>query len=89
VIGLPGDTVEARSDGHVYINGRLLKEPYLPSGTLTYNMPSTKVPSGRLFMMGDNRTASKDSRIFGTVRESSIIGRVFVRIWPIGRVGLL
>ena len=89
VIGLPGDTVEARADGHIYINDRLLEEPYLPKGTLTTNLPPTKVPAGHLFMMGDNRPASRDSRYFGPIKESAIIGRVFVKIWPPKSIGLM
>jgi signal peptidase I len=89
VIGLPGDTVEARADGHIYINDRLLEEPYLPEGILTTNLPPTKVPAGHLFMMGDNRPASRDSRYFGPIKESAIIGEVFVRIWPPKSIGLM
>jgi signal peptidase I len=89
VIGLPGDTVEAREDGRVYINDRLLDEPYLPAGTRTANLPPTKIPPGHMFVMGDNRAASKDSRVFGPVEESAIIGRVFIRIWPPGSIGFL
>ena len=73
----------------VYVNDRLLKEPYLPDGTTDVGLPPTKVPAGQLFMMGDNRTASRDSRYFGTIAKSAVIGRVFVRIWPPGRIGLL
>lgn len=89
VIGLPGDTVEAREDGRVYVNDHLLEEPYLPAGTRTANLPPTKVPAGHVFVMGDNRPASKDSRVFGPIEESAIVGRVFVRIWPPGSIGLL
>lgn len=89
VVGLPGDTVEARENGKVYVNGRRLDESYLPKGTLTTNLPPTKIPAGHLFMMGDNRDASRDSRYFGPIKESSIIGRVFVRIWPPGSIGLM
>jgi signal peptidase I len=101
VVGLPGDVVEARDDSgeicdteshagicHVYVNDRRLDEPYV-HGQTTVNMPRTKVPAGQLFMMGDNRTASRDSRYFGTVAKSAVIGRVFVRIWPPKSVGLL
>ena len=89
VVGLPGDTVEAREDGRVYVNGKRLDESYLPDGTRTTNLPATKVPAGHLFMMGDNRQASRDSRYFGPIKESAIIGRVFVRIWPPGSIGLM
>ena len=85
VVGLPGDTLEAR-DGHVYVNGKRLDESYLPDGTRTDNLPVTKVPAGHIFMMGDNRPESRDSRYFGPIKESSIIGRVFVRIWPPGSI---
>jgi signal peptidase I len=88
VIGLPGDTIAAR-DGHVYINERLLKEPYLPKGMITDDLPSQVVPANSYFMMGDNRTASSDSRVFGPIKHSAIIGRAFVRMWPITHLGFL
>jgi signal peptidase I len=88
VIGLPGDTLAAR-DGHVYVNDRLLNEPYLPKGTLTDDLPRTVIPAGSYFMMGDNRTASSDSRVFGPIRRSTIIGRAFVKMWPFNRLGFL
>lgn len=102
VVGLPGETVEAREDGSVYIDGRLLREPYLPDGTRTdFNLTAEAmdlcgephdalhcvVPPGRVFVMGDNRTQSKDARVFGPIRESTIVGRVFLRIWPLGDFG--
>ena len=101
VIGLPGETVEAHDDGHIYINGRLLKEPYLPKGTVSSPFDKVppnceapadgamgcKVPAGRIFVMGDNRRASKDARVFGPVKESTIVGRVFLRIWPVDDIG--
>jgi len=88
VIGLPGDTIEAR-DNHVYINDHLLKEPYLPAGTVTDDLPRQVVPAGSYFMMGDNRAASSDSRVFGTIKRSTIIGRAFVKMWPLSRLGFL
>jgi len=88
VIGLPGDTIQAR-DGQVYINDRLLKEPYLPKGTRTEDLPRKLIPAGHYFMMGDNRGASSDSRVFGPITRSSIIGRAFVKMWPWNRLGFL
>ena len=88
VVGLPGDTIQAR-DGQVYINDRLLKEPYLPKGTRTEDLPRKLVPAGHYFMMGDNRGASSDSRVFGPITRSSIIGRAFVKMWPWNRLGFL
>jgi signal peptidase I len=98
VVGLPGETVEAHG-GVVFVNGRQLEEPYLRNGVKTCSLNSapgscidieaTTVPSGDVFVMGDNRTASKDSRAFGAIKESSIVGRVFVRIWPVTDLGFL
>jgi signal peptidase I len=88
VIGLPGDTIEAH-DNHVYINGRLLKEPYLPAGTVTDDLPKQVIPANSYFMMGDNRTQSSDSRVFGPIKRSTIIGRAFIKMWPITRIGFL
>jgi signal peptidase I len=102
VIGLPGDIVTGRPDGDVYIDGRRLNEPYLPKDTPTTfttvppfcgrppdGNPGCVVPQGRLFVLGDNRTESKDARFFGSIPESSIVGRVFVRIWPLNRLGVM
>lgn len=89
VIGLPGDTVMAK-DGEVYVNGKRLIEPYLPEGTETLDMDNPiDVPEGKLWVMGDNRMHSGDSRYFGTIDESTIIGRAFFKIWPPGRLGPL
>lgn len=98
VVGLPGETVEAHG-GSMFVNGRQLDEPYLQKGVQTCSLnsapgscsdfPATTVPSGDVFVMGDNRTASKDSRAFGAIKESSIVGRVFVRIWPVTDLGFL
>ena len=88
VIGLPGDRIEAR-DGVVYINGQALKEPYLPAGTVTTTLPLTTVPSGQYFVLGDNRGNSKDSRFIGPIPSHLIVGRAFVRVWPLSGLGLL
>jgi signal peptidase I len=81
VIALPGETVEGR-DGHVYIDGRLLIEPYLPPGLVTETFAPTLVPNGSLWVMGDNRGDSRDSHVFGPIRESTVIGRAIVKLWP-------
>jgi len=87
VIGLPGDTIESR-DGLVYINDRLISEPYLPRGTLTTSLPKRTVPAGQYFVMGDNRNNSKDSRFIGPIPGNLIVGRAFVRVWPLSGIRL-
>ncbi len=81
VVALPGETVEARN-GEVFIGGRRLIEPYLAPGTVTANLPATRVPEGSLFVLGDNRAASADSRMFGPIARESIVGRAIATIWP-------
>lgn len=88
VIALPGETVEGR-DGHVYVDGRLLEEPYLPDGVVTTDFGPQEIPADAYWMMGDNRTQSRDSRFFGPIKESTIVGRAFVRLWPPSRLGFL
>lgn len=87
VIGLPGDVIEARADGSVYINNRRLDEPYLAPDTHTADLARQEVPEGHVFVMGDNRANSSDSRAFGPIDEDLIVGRAFIRIWPLGDVG--
>jgi signal peptidase I len=89
VIGLPGDLIETRG-GHVYIDGRELTEPYLRKGMTTDQIETPyRVPKGQVFLMGDNRIDSRDSRSFGPVPEGLVVGRAFARIWPPNRVGFL
>jgi signal peptidase I len=88
VVGLPGETIEGKN-GHIFINGRVLSEPYLPAGTQSRTFPAEKVPPNSLFMLGDNRQFSKDSTFFGPIKESDLIGRVFMRIWPPSHLGFL
>jgi signal peptidase I len=92
VIALPGETVEGRSDGHVYINGKILSEPYLPKGDGPGpGFAAIKVPTDSYWVMGDNRPNSRDSRFFPShfIRKKDIIGRVFLRIWPLNRLAIL
>jgi signal peptidase I len=88
VIGLPGDTITCRG-GDLYRNGQLVKEPYLDPGTETESCPRTTVGPGQLFVMGDNRGNSQDSRVFGPINRSDVVGRAFVRIWPLTHTGWL
>ena len=88
VIGLPGDTVESH-DGHIYINGRYMEEPYLPPGVLTSPFGPIKVPPHDLWVMGDNRSNSRDSRVFGPIPASKVVGRAIWRVWPLSHISFL
>jgi signal peptidase I len=92
VIALPGETVEGRNDGHIYINGKRLAEPYLPKGEPPgQSFDAIKVPPDSYWVMGDNRKNSFDSRFFPEhfIKKKDIVGRAFVRIWPLNRLGIL
>lgn len=84
VIGLPGETVSIRHDD-VYINGKLYPEPFLKyRGSKNYG--PVKVPPGYLFVLGDNRPISYDSRYFGMLKETRIRGQAFLIWWPLSRL---
>lgn len=96
VIGLPGETISSLN-GAVYINGKRLSEPWLPktpssftgaipSSHPEFNLPGpVKIPAGDYFVMGDNRTDSSDSRFFGPIPGSLIVGRVVAVVWPLSQ----
>jgi signal peptidase I len=96
VIGLPGETISLFG-GQVYIDGRRLPEPWLPADVQDSTQPGPsgtsyslqrpfKVPAGDVYVMGDNRGVSCDSRYWGPIPESSIVGKVDFRIWPLSRI---
>jgi len=87
VVGMPGDTVEVKN-GQVFINGEALNEPYLDQPTWGA-IALTVVPEEHVFVLGDNRRASNDSRAFGFVSYNDIIGRAWVRYWPPQEIGVL
>ena len=86
LIGLPGETVSER-DGYVYIDGKLLEEPYIQPQRRDHMSGSWHVPKGDYFFMGDNRTESCDSRTWGSVPRKNLIGEVFFVYWPPNRIG--
>jgi len=87
VEGVPGDRITV-VHGSLIVNGVRQEEPYLnrelPDRS-TYG--PVKVPAGHVFVMGDNRANSADSRIFGPVSEEYVIGKAFLRVWPLNRMG--
>lgn len=94
VIGLPGDTVAIHDDG-VYVNGSRLDEPYLEGRATNCRTgkpefcDSYTVPEGDIFVMGDNRNNSEDSRYFGPVPKSQIIGKAWITYWPTNVIGVV
>jgi len=85
VVGLPGETIEVR-DSRVVVNGSALEEPYLPDVFMPDEPPIT-VGEDEVFVMGDNRDASFDSRRFGPIPLDDLVGEAFVTIWPISHFG--
>ena len=93
VIALPEDEVAIDADGNVYVNGELLQEPYVTEkglGDCDLEFPYM-VPGTGYFVMGDRRSNSVDSRnsVIGAISKDDIIGRVFIRVWPLSSIGLV
>ena len=93
VIGKPGDWIDITADGTVYVNSAAVDEPYIseksdgdPDITLPYQVPDRK-----LFVMGDHRATSADSRhsVVGCVSQEQIVGKIVLRIWPLSKLGII
>jgi len=87
IVAVGGDVVRIEN-GHLYVNGSEVKEPYVVNRDF-YNMPSVTVPQGFYFVLGDNRPNSEDSRFWGFLPRGNIKGKAVVRYWPISRIGLI
>jgi len=94
VIAVGGDTIEVNDKGKVVVNGSEINEPYLAPNTTTppfepnaFPAKCIRVPKDEVFVLGDNRNNSAASNRFGPIPESLIVGRAFVRVWPIGSIG--
>jgi signal peptidase I len=88
VVAVEGDTIESRGNT-LFVNDQAVDEPYLRTSSFGEPVKRMTIPPNRVFVMGDNRGNSSDARVNGPIKESSIVGRVFVRIWPLNRLGFL
>ena len=86
VVAVGRQQVEA-VHGQIYVDGTPADEEYLPADAYTRDFGPVLVPDGHVFVMGDNRGSSQDSRVFGAIPESDIVGRAFARFWPLNRLG--
>ena len=89
VIGLPGEHISYKNN-KLYVNDKYIKEDYYFRNTIDFNLEEicsmSKIPEGKYLVLGDNRPISNDSRIFGLVDEKEIVGKAFVRIWPLNKI---
>jgi len=88
VVAVGGDTVESKGDV-LYVNDQPVNEPYRKSSDLGGAVTRITIAPNEVFVMGDNRTSSGDSRVFGPISEDRIVGRAFVKFWPLGDLGFL
>ncbi len=88
VIGVEGDTITI-TNGVVYRNGQALDEPYTLEGYTSGEVYDYEVPANEVFVMGDNRSISLDSRELGSIHEDTVVGRAFVRLFPFSEIGLI
>ena len=85
VIGVPGDVITI-ADGNLYINGSKMEEKYIAKGGTPGKVYNVKVPKGEVFVMGDHREVSRDSREFGCVKQNKIVGKAIVRLFPFNKI---
>ncbi|TSC97281.1 MAG: signal peptidase I [Candidatus Berkelbacteria bacterium Licking1014_2] len=88
VVGLPADKLEIKN-GKIYLNDQALRELYLDKDIVIEPDKIWVVPDNQYFLMGDNRAASSDSRIWGTAPRQNLIGRAYLKIWPTSDIGLI
>jgi signal peptidase I len=86
VVGVPGDVLEGRQ-GRLWRNGRPVDEPYLRDNTFTSDFKRVRVRPDHYWVMGDNREDSADSRVFGQVDRSALVGRAVLTVWPVQHAG--
>lgn len=85
VIGIPGDVITV-ADGNLYINGQKMEESYIAEGGTPGEVHNTVVGKGEVFVMGDHREVSRDSREFGCIRKDKIVGKAVLRLWPLNNI---
>lgn len=87
VVGLPGEEIGIYN-GHVYINGKRLEEPYMKEPMIG-DAVAYRIPEGTIFVMGDNRNNSEDSRVWGPIPVASVLGRAKLLFWPLSKFKVL